>query len=87
MSQRDRRERANSEREKTPAPAHILQDHEVFAVEHPMIIHNIDKALKTFGTNRPFRRVRFNTALLYIYLANQCTLLSLALFLSHARRS
>ena len=59
-SQRERREwRANSEREKTPAPAHTLQGREVFAVEHPMIIQNLDKALKTFGTNRPFRRVRF----------------------------
>ena len=57
LSQKSRREKRAASREKTPAEAIPLRDCEVYAVEHPMIIQNLDKALKTFGTNRPFRRV------------------------------
>lgn len=39
------------------APVFEVPDREVVAVEHPMIIHNVDNAIKTFGTNRPFLRV------------------------------
>lgn len=39
------------------APVYSVPDRGVVAIEHPMIVKNIDKALRTFGTNRPFRRV------------------------------
>jgi hypothetical protein len=49
---------ASSEMEGKPqAPVYNIERREVIAVEHPMIIKNLDDALKTFGTNRPFRRV------------------------------
>jgi hypothetical protein len=33
----------------------------VVAVEHPMIIKNIEKGIKTFGQGRPFNRVSHRT--------------------------
>ena len=39
------------------APVYSISQREIVAVEHPMIVKSIDNALKTFGTNRPFRRV------------------------------
>lgn len=39
------------------APVFKVAPREVFAVEHPMIVMNLDKGLKTFGTNGPFKRV------------------------------
>lgn len=42
---------------RAPAPSYNIAPREVIAVEHPMIIMNLDRGLKTFGTNRPFRRV------------------------------
>jgi hypothetical protein len=39
------------------APIYKVTPREVVAVEHPMIIQNIDNALKTFGKGRPFDRV------------------------------
>ncbi|RDL36349.1 uncharacterized protein BP5553_05701 [Venustampulla echinocandica] len=42
---------------KPSAAAFNIDPREVVAVEHPMIIKNLDNALKTFGTNRPFERM------------------------------
>jgi general transcription factor 3C polypeptide 5 (transcription factor C subunit 1) len=39
------------------APILQITPREVVAVEHPMIIKNIDKGLKTFGNGKPFERV------------------------------
>ena len=53
-----RRGRRRGQTEEVPlAPPYQVPDQEIFAVEHPMIIQNLDRALKTFGNNRPFRRV------------------------------
>jgi general transcription factor 3C polypeptide 5 (transcription factor C subunit 1) len=41
----------------TAAPAYKVPPRKVVAVEHPMVIKNLDNGLKTFGTNRPFERV------------------------------
>jgi len=41
----------------TAAPAYQVPPRKVVAVEHPMVIKNLDNGLKTFGTNRPFQRV------------------------------
>ncbi len=42
-----------------PAPFFTIPEREVFALEHPMVIRNLDKAIQTFGRNRPFLRVCF----------------------------
>jgi len=39
------------------APVFEIAPREVVAVEHPMIVKNIDKALKTFGVGDPFEKV------------------------------
>jgi hypothetical protein len=44
------------------APTLHVARRDVVAVEHPMVVKDLDKALKTFGlgvetTGRPFRRV------------------------------
>lgn len=39
------------------APVYSIPPKDIIAVEHPMHIRNLDLALATFGTNRPFRRV------------------------------
>jgi hypothetical protein len=45
------------EPEPEPAPEFELGTREVFAVEHPAIIQNLDNGIKTFGKNNPFERV------------------------------
>lgn len=42
----------------TDAPVYTFKPREVVAVEHPMVIHNIDNGLKTFGRTPAFREVR-----------------------------
>ncbi|TVY73448.1 Transcription factor tau subunit sfc1 [Lachnellula suecica] len=39
------------------AAACTVPPRKVVAVEHPMIVKNLEKGIKTFGTNRPFERV------------------------------
>jgi len=39
------------------APEFELGMREVFAVEHPAIIQNLDNGIKTFGRDQPFERV------------------------------
>jgi hypothetical protein len=39
------------------APEFELGTREVFAVEHPAIIQNLDNGIKTFGRDQPFERV------------------------------
>ncbi|KAG9234973.1 RNA polymerase III transcription factor IIIC subunit-domain-containing protein [Amylocarpus encephaloides] len=39
------------------APAYKVAPREVFAVEHPMVVKNLDNALKTFGSNKPFEGI------------------------------
>ena len=39
------------------APIFKVAPREIFAVEHPLVIKNLDNGIKTFGTNRPFERV------------------------------
>ena len=49
-----------SEQEPEPeqfAPEFELGTREVFAVEHPAIIQNLDNGIKTFGRDQPFERV------------------------------
>lgn len=36
---------------------HEISRRKIVAVEHPMIIKNLDNGIKTFGTNLPFERV------------------------------
>ncbi|KAF8860318.1 hypothetical protein BDZ45DRAFT_800898 [Acephala macrosclerotiorum] len=43
--------------EEGAAPIFKVPDREIIAVEHPMIIQNIDNGIKTFGNNRPFQRI------------------------------
>lgn len=40
-----------------PSPILEINPRKVVAVEHPMIIKNIDNGIKTFGHVRPFERV------------------------------
>lgn len=40
------------------APRYIVPRREIVAVEHPMVVKNIDNALKTFGTGVPLKEVR-----------------------------
>lgn len=51
------------------APIFEVTRRDVVAVEHPMVVKNLDNALKTFGvggdtTGRPFRRVSYGHVLL-----------------------
>jgi general transcription factor 3C polypeptide 5 (transcription factor C subunit 1) len=39
------------------APIHTVPVKEIVAVEHPMVVKNIDKALQTFGRGMPFKQV------------------------------
>ncbi len=39
------------------APEFEIGTREVFAVEHPAIIQNLDNGIKTFGRDQPFERV------------------------------
>lgn len=39
------------------APEFKIGTREIVAVEHPMIIQNLDNGIKTFGNNQPFERV------------------------------
>ncbi|KAI1004947.1 hypothetical protein K3495_g3269 [Podosphaera aphanis] len=40
-----------------PAPSYEIPSRTIVAVEHPMIIKNLDNGIKTFGTNLPFERI------------------------------
>ncbi|PMD37773.1 hypothetical protein L207DRAFT_464242 [Hyaloscypha variabilis F] len=39
------------------APEFKIGTREIVAVEHPMIIQNLDNGIKTFGNNQPFERI------------------------------
>ena len=39
------------------APAYEVPPRKVVAVEHPLVIKNLENGLKTFGRNKPFERV------------------------------
>jgi len=39
------------------APIYQIAPREITAIEHPLIIQNLDNGLKTFGTNKPFERI------------------------------
>jgi hypothetical protein len=39
------------------APAYKVPPRKVVAVEHPLVIKNLENGLKTFGKNKPFERV------------------------------
>ncbi|CZR69071.1 related to TFC1 TFIIIC (transcription initiation factor) subunit, 95 kD [Phialocephala subalpina] len=39
------------------APVFKVPEREIIAVEHPMIVQNIDNGIKTFGNNHPFQRI------------------------------
>ena len=41
----------------TAAPSYIVPQRDIVAVEHPMIVKNIENGLKTFGTAIPFKQV------------------------------
>lgn len=43
--------------EPTAAATYEIPFRKVVAVEHPMIIKNLDNGIKTFGTNHPFERI------------------------------
>ncbi len=43
--------------EASAAPTYLIPPRQIVAVEHPMIIENIDIGLKTFGKEKPFARV------------------------------
>lgn len=63
------------------APTVQVARRDVVAVEHPMIVKNLDNALKTFGvdvdtTGRPFRRVSFAVTCCIPTLDKSSTLLS-----------
>ncbi|KAJ5051009.1 uncharacterized protein L3040_002875 [Drepanopeziza brunnea f. sp. 'multigermtubi'] len=49
--------RGPASRKPTTAPIYQIAPREITAVEHPMIVQNLDKAMKTFGRNRPFKRI------------------------------
>lgn len=41
----------------------------VVAVDHPLVVKNLENGLKTFGRNQPFERVRLNPiSFPYLYL-------------------
>ncbi|KAK2624008.1 hypothetical protein QTJ16_006642 [Diplocarpon rosae] len=44
-------------RRPTTAPVFQIPSREITAVEHPMIIRNLENGIKTFGRNRPFTRI------------------------------
>jgi hypothetical protein len=39
------------------APTYMVPQRDIVAVEHPMVIRNIDDGLKTFGTGVPLAHV------------------------------
>ncbi|KAH9209364.1 RNA polymerase III transcription factor IIIC subunit-domain-containing protein [Leptodontidium sp. 2 PMI_412] len=39
------------------APIYQIAPTEITAVEHPLIIHNLDNGVNTFGRNKPFKRI------------------------------
>ncbi|CAD6502891.1 BgTH12-02565 [Blumeria graminis f. sp. triticale] len=39
------------------APTFLIPRRKIVAVEHPMIVRNLDNGIKTFGTNLPFERI------------------------------
>ena len=41
------------------APTYVIPPRRLGALEHPMIIKNLDKGMKTFGQNNSFQSVRF----------------------------
>ncbi|PVH77150.1 hypothetical protein DL98DRAFT_573931 [Cadophora sp. DSE1049] len=41
----------------TQAPIYQIAPREITAIEHPLIIQNLDNGLKTFGTNKPYERI------------------------------
>jgi hypothetical protein len=45
------------------APVFKVPEREIIAVEHPMIVQNIDNGIKTFGNNHPFQRVSLSRPL------------------------
>jgi hypothetical protein len=48
---------------RSSAPTYPIHGREVIAVEHPMVIKNLDNGLKTFGRHgKPFARVSFDRA-------------------------
>lgn len=50
------------------APNLVVPNREVVAVEHPMVIMNTDRALKTFGTGVPLKHVRYPLVYIIIIL-------------------
>ncbi|CZS94154.1 uncharacterized protein RAG0_04205 [Rhynchosporium agropyri] len=43
------------------APIYQIAQREITAVEHPMIVQNLDNGIKSFGRNRPFQRILNST--------------------------
>jgi len=52
------------------APRFSVPPTEIVAVEHPMLIKNVDNALKTFGRGLPFEQVLNHPNSIYICFAN-----------------
>ena len=48
------------------APVYTVPPRKVVAVEHPLVVKNLENGLKTFGRNRPFERVRLNPISLFV---------------------
>lgn len=44
------------------APIFNIPSRKLVAVEHPMIIMNLDNGIQTFGSNLPFERVSHHTS-------------------------
>lgn len=40
------------------APTFTVPERDIVAVEHPMVVKNVDNALKTFGKAWPFKEVQ-----------------------------
>jgi hypothetical protein len=57
------------------APYYDIPEKKILAIEHPMVVKNIDNAIKTFGRVPPFKRVSFLhdlfAARFYLYIASQ----------------
>lgn len=39
------------------APVFEVEPRKIVAVEHPMVVKNLENGIRTFGNNRPFIRV------------------------------
>lgn len=52
------------------APAFKIPSRTIAAVEHPFLIHNLDKGLGTFGPNPQFQSVRSTSFPLLILIEN-----------------